>query len=634
MPAKRIRQDLYERVLLTEVAPYETPINFSFWGAYNYCKNLQASTTSEYLHKLLQNKKHSASIPFKYRIRKDATSHRTLALIHPKHSSDIVSFYENHDTQILKACKKSQFSLRAPHAIAKCFHGGATDDSGPETIEDISAQTAYASSYFVYKSYSHIFKFFNSEQFTELEKRYPCMMHLDITKCFPSIYTHTISWALKGKRLAKELLHDSAAKDAYKKHAPFDVTFDRLIQSTNHSETHGIPIGPELSRIFAEVILQHIDHQIEKKLAEKNFVLGTDYTALRYIDDFFLFFKNEAVANSFREASSTELEKFKLHFNEAKTVVKLRPFLSDLSALKLRLSDRISEIARRATDGAYADATRELNSIRVILKNSATGFTGASAFFQTAISNSLHILPNSNPRQRLSFLYTYLELGCYAFRMDSGVSQSYEFSRFILQIFQLAVELDDEGKQQLLDKMKYELRGAALECAKAGYSVECCNLLILATEDSLSGTIEPEVFSIIIENLRRNSVPNEMTGECRLNYFELVTMLYATKDTLLASFRGKFIDECESILRSYDPSKYAEAAYLLLDCCSSPFLNTVEKTRLTEAALKHHYKTAAIPSGAVASFITTTGVYTWFFDWNQHRDLRLLLQKKKLRLSY
>jgi hypothetical protein len=48
-------------------------------------------------------------------------------------------------------------------------------------------------------------------------------------------------------------------------------------------------IGPEFSRIFAEIILQKIDITIEKKLKENNYFLKVDYEMYRYVDDYFLF---------------------------------------------------------------------------------------------------------------------------------------------------------------------------------------------------------------------------------------------------------------------------------------------------------------------------------------------------------
>ena len=38
------------------------------------------------------------------------------------------------------------------------------------------------------------------------------------------------------------------------------------MQRLNYNETNGIVIGPEFSRIFAEIILQRVDKEVEKAL--------------------------------------------------------------------------------------------------------------------------------------------------------------------------------------------------------------------------------------------------------------------------------------------------------------------------------------------------------------------------------
>jgi len=42
------------------------------------------------------------------------------------------------------------------------------------------------------------------------------------------------------------------------------------MQSANYGETNGIIIGPEFSRIFAELILQQIDKSVESDLRKED----------------------------------------------------------------------------------------------------------------------------------------------------------------------------------------------------------------------------------------------------------------------------------------------------------------------------------------------------------------------------
>lgn len=42
----------------------------------------------------------------------------------------------------------------------------------------------------------------------------------------------------------------------------FGSKFDSLMQRMNYNETNGILIGPEVSRIFSEIILQAVDAEV------------------------------------------------------------------------------------------------------------------------------------------------------------------------------------------------------------------------------------------------------------------------------------------------------------------------------------------------------------------------------------
>lgn len=63
----------------------------------------------------------------------------------------------------------------------------------------------------------------------------------------------------------------------------FAQEFDGVIRHGNHNETNGIPIGPEVSRIFAEILFQEIDRRVMQELADLKF--RQDYEFRRYVDD-------------------------------------------------------------------------------------------------------------------------------------------------------------------------------------------------------------------------------------------------------------------------------------------------------------------------------------------------------------
>jgi hypothetical protein len=73
----------------------------------------------------------------------------------------------------------------------------------------------------------------------------------DITRFYPSLYTHSIAWAAYGKKNVKSrlVLYKGCLADR----------IDILVRACNRNQTIGIPIGPETSRIIAETISSRID---------------------------------------------------------------------------------------------------------------------------------------------------------------------------------------------------------------------------------------------------------------------------------------------------------------------------------------------------------------------------------------
>jgi len=130
------------------------------------------------------------------------------------------------------------------------------------------------------------------------------MVCADISKCFPSIYTHSIPWALVGKSVAKTTRRSGWFND-----------LDHFIQNTKHGETHGILIGPHASNLISEIILSAID----KSLVDK----GWDY--IRYVDDYTCYVRSEQDARQFLIDLQTELREFDLSLNHKKTKVSVLP---------------------------------------------------------------------------------------------------------------------------------------------------------------------------------------------------------------------------------------------------------------------------------------------------------------------
>ncbi|BFM73313.1 hypothetical protein JUNP496_3017 [Acinetobacter baumannii] len=109
-----------------------------------------------------------------------------------------------------------------------------------------------------------------------------------------------------------------------------------------HGNTHGIVIGPEFSRIFAEILLQSIDVAIKNKLRnEMGIKEGVDYVIKRYVDDYFLFYNNEQTSNLIFECIVEELSKYRLFCNESKSIRTTIPFITGITIAKHEIRKRL-----------------------------------------------------------------------------------------------------------------------------------------------------------------------------------------------------------------------------------------------------------------------------------------------------
>ena len=133
------------------------------------------------------------------------------------------------------------------------------------------------------------------------------IVRADISKCFPSIYTHSLPWALAGKSNAKS--------KAGKKPEIWYNEIDHMCENCNYGETHGLLIGPHASNLLSEVILTAIDKELSNK--------GWKYT--RYIDDYTCYVDSFEKAQLFIVDLNTELKKYDLSLNDRKTEIEELP---------------------------------------------------------------------------------------------------------------------------------------------------------------------------------------------------------------------------------------------------------------------------------------------------------------------
>ncbi|WP_064965726.1 RNA-directed DNA polymerase [Tenacibaculum ovolyticum] len=142
----------------------------------------------------------------------------------------------------------------------------------------------------------------------------------DISNCYPSIYSHSISWALVEKKEAKLKSKPTFKNEWFNK-------YDELSRKIKNNETNGILIGPHSSNLISEIVLVAIDLELENK----------GYRFTRYIDDYTCYLETYNNAEQFFIDLSLELKKFELSLNHKKSEILTLPFsLSETWLRKLK----------------------------------------------------------------------------------------------------------------------------------------------------------------------------------------------------------------------------------------------------------------------------------------------------------
>jgi len=140
----------------------------------------------------------------------------------------------------------------------------------------------------------------------------------DISKFYPSIYTHSIPWVTFGgkeKYKRNRALHPN---DTQKITAIYGDDIDNRLMWCQNQQTMGIPIGPDTSFIVAEIISCHIDELLEKHLKKKKI----EHLILRYYDDYAMYFHSELDAQIALTGLKSILNDFELKVNDEKTHIK------------------------------------------------------------------------------------------------------------------------------------------------------------------------------------------------------------------------------------------------------------------------------------------------------------------------
>ena len=216
---------------------------------------------------------------------------RLLSIPNPFHQVTLALEIEKHWTELEACCRLSRISLSVPTL---------SRDRALETSHSINEQPQHRCERSVGNRY---------------------VLRTDIARFYPSIYTHSVAWAIHGK--------DKARAD----HALWGNELDRRMSYTQDKQTGGIPIGPDTSLLIGEVMVSAIDINLQESME----IRGT-----RFIDDYYLHFDTQARAEHALAQLHKIAKEFELEINDPKTEIRELPedlepvWKTELRGMRLR----------------------------------------------------------------------------------------------------------------------------------------------------------------------------------------------------------------------------------------------------------------------------------------------------------
>jgi len=353
------------RALVTECAPYELPLEMADHWLYEWLDDRAVSVNPEALKIVAKSRfdllvlaivgnvtfekafRHGEMVqaridgfssgwraPASFRVRRDRARTRELELLSIRSQLNVAFLYFKQKDLLLHYVSRDRTSLRHPARVNVYGKNPANQFRQEKTAHLVSVETTARrigtyNSYFVYDKYAFVGQFYDSREWHALEARWRFLRRLDVANCFRSIYTHSASWSTGTDFFSKDHLSGSGEGD-------LGQVLDKTMQVANWGETHGICVGPEVSRIFAEIVFQHLGIEIESRIRAEN-ISHKQYEILRYVDDYFVFAADQATLEAVSRVIEITLAEHKFAINAAKTRNYATPFTTAISVKKANL---------------------------------------------------------------------------------------------------------------------------------------------------------------------------------------------------------------------------------------------------------------------------------------------------------
>ena len=210
-----------------------------------------------------------------YSLSRPGSLRRRLAIVNPIAYFRLARFVVEHEQMLLKKASSSNLSL----ARVVADHNGLRRSA---RLEDVPLKRAMLRI---------------GEHF---------LLVADVIRFYPSIYTHSIEWAITSKTIAKRRLKTRGRKQTV------GARIDSLVQACQSGQTRGLPIGPATSMLLAEILLARVDARLRGRGILNGF---------GFADDYELIFGTRSNAERALAILEDALGEFELELNPTKTTI-------------------------------------------------------------------------------------------------------------------------------------------------------------------------------------------------------------------------------------------------------------------------------------------------------------------------
>lgn len=278
----------------------------------------------------------------------------------------------------------------------------------------------------------------------------------DISQCFPSIYTHSISWGLVGKK---------KAKTEQNKQDHWFNKIDKACRNMKDGETQGLLIGPHASNLLSEIILTTVDSKLSSK-----------YDFTRSIDDYTCYTATHEESEFFLRDLNTELKKFNLSLNHKKTIIQELPQAYAESWVQ-RLKDQ--RIVGRYKKVDCGTANAYLDTATLLMKEN--GGNASTILFAIKVLGNSPISENAcrlcvKRMSSLAIIYPYLVP-----MMDEHVFAKFHAEVSEIETFTRALYKDSERNSNFEG-----IRYALFYALKYGFMLQVDAELLISSSDCIS----------------------------------------------------------------------------------------------------------------------------------------------------